>query len=267
MRLPILVGGALQQFAWAILGFCLIFVWSNGGSSLLRSLVYFSGDLAAASAEVVEVTGTGISVNGREYNTFRYRFPVGDEMRSGSTDALEGTFAVGDRAPIEYAVKDPSHTRFREGLGLPPWRWRAFVFGALAAGLVAFSVRRAHRRNALLASGVMIFARRVSTLRAHGTNASAWWVHTYELTVERGRRLRISCRSGWREHFADSGGVVYSGVDPSCAFVLEGLPGRPFLTRDGELRGRWLSALPWLLIPGGTALAHGLHFLRVLEVF
>jgi hypothetical protein len=82
---------------------------------------------------------------------------------------------------------------------------------------------------------------------------------TFSFTSRDGRRCEAKTRTSITERLEDESQepLLYDPHNPEIAYVLDEAPARPQFEMNGELQGRGLVALGWLVLPLLVVLGHG----------
>jgi hypothetical protein len=267
LSIRVVLGGALGQVGWFLVGFGFLFVWGFDADGAVGSAFRFIG-----SEEVVQGTTTSwrelnLSVNETPVFETSYAFEVDGRQLTGTSYATGYYVPEGTEVTVEYRASDPEISRIqgmratRVGLAV------AFVLVIPLLGLafVRMALRSGLRARRLLSEGHLARATFVSE---EGTGAEVNGKPVRRLTFEfpagAGGTYQVVATTHEAHLLRDdeTERVVYDPRYPSDAVLVDDLPGRPEIDSRGDFasggpRGAALALLS-LVVPTLTVVGHGL---------
>ena len=265
----VLFGSGFGQICWLAFAASMLFAGVFTARSEVRNFWEFRGELATTEGQVDRLAATSASENEQPIWAFEYGYEVaGKPFRGRSYDLGSPRLEAGARATVEYLAADPARSRLRGMRRHEFGSEVAFVllFPALGfvGGLVTFVRGLGHRR--ILRSGMLAWGKLVSN-RPTSTTVNDKPVRelTFEFRVKRPRAPEPSAAGGpfrvagkpseverrpaphrhyrtkWRTHEIDrltdgrKEPLLYDPARPERAVMLDGLPGRTGVGRDGNL--------------------------------
>ncbi len=267
-----LFGGFHNQFGWLWLGITAALGWFFLPFADFEGLYRFRGPLETAEGTVVASREANLSINDTPVYGQDYRFvgPDGVE-RKGTSYATGEQLPPGTRVTIEFPAGRPEISRIR-GMRrgkFPIEGWvGVLVLGALVVfvgiglGFLVTGLRRGLRANRLLAAGELALGR-LKSREATSTqiNNRTVWKFTFEFEDSGGRTHEAMARTHLAENLSDAAGeyLVYDPLDPSCAAMIDHMPGGVVISESGELEaGHAARAIAALLVPGAVVSVHAL---------
>jgi hypothetical protein len=251
-------GGAVQ-IGWFVFGFGMIFFRIFAGHADV-SFLTFRGELARTAGKVMSVEATSASINDQTVMANHYEYSVAGRLLSGTSYTTGTSATAGDDVTIEYKPGNPLRSRIE---GMRTGMFGSFIlfvtiFPLVGAVIIWFGTKGGFRRARLLRSGVLTTG---TLTHKEPTNTTINDARVYELTFaftsRDGRRCEVVARSHQTERLEDERDepLLYDPNEPSRAYLLDELPGRPEIDGGGELVGRPLALLS-LILP---ALVIGAH--------
>ncbi len=261
--LRVLFGGVLSQMGWFFFGFGMIFVWVFTLSSDLTGWYVFRGALEKAEGRITASRKTRMSVNDTPVWEYSYQFTAADgRSYEGKSYKTGGGERTGRAVQVEYRNGRPEASRIegmRRGtvglIGVFP-----VLFPAVGLAMVAGSARKGLKGLRLLREGHSAKGRLVGK-EATNTKINEQVVYrmTFEFEAYDGRTYEAEARThvpGVLEDEAEEP-LLYDPADPSCAVMLDDLPGSPRIDEHGQIR---CAAAPLafasVLIPAVSILGH-----------
>jgi hypothetical protein len=285
VRLRILFGGFSNQFGWLFFGFGMIFVWVFGGSSALHSWVFFSSELALTEGTISAVAETNITINNQPLYEYRYSYSVNNISYTGSTRDFGGKYRKGEKAPIEYSVRDHARSRVK---GMSESKWTmllTLIFPVVGLAFIVSGMRKAVKGNRLLSNGKQAVGVLISQEPTNTRiNDQPVYKFTFEFTADDGEYYRAVAKTHVLERFAGENikvsedlidehnyetvkePLLYNPIDPGDAIMLDDLPGGPRINDRGEIQSNVPALIPSIIIPGVGIIGHTYWFLHVLEI-
>jgi len=264
--LRVLFGGFLNQFGWFFFGFGLIFVWAMFPTAAWEWYFCALGGTETAAGVVTESWETGGSVNDVPVYAVSYRFstPDGIECEDFSfqtrRDPYEGTDVT-----IEYAKGRPSVSRIQGmrrstfGLGVS----FVVVFPLIGLCFMIVGLRKGLRASRLLRRGKPGFGTLVSKeATATEINEQTVYKLTFEFTADDGETYTAVAKTHLPESLEDEEQerLLYDPRDPSCAVLLDNLPGGPRVDGTGNLQAAPIGGtLVVLVLPAASVIGHGAY--------
>jgi hypothetical protein len=242
------------QIGWGVFGFGMIFAWAFIGHADFSGIT-FRGALAHATGRVTSVEETGASVNHTPVIANHYEFSVAGSRMNGTSYSTGNARSAGDSVDVEYLERNPEKSRIagmrRAQFG--PFLSLVAIFPLIGLLFVVFSTRTGLRRNHLLRTGLLANGKLIGREKTNvEINNRPVWKMTFEFTARDGRRCEASANTTDTARLEDEAQepLLYDPNDPSRAYVLDEAPARPEFEPNGELRGRPVSGLLCLIIPG-----------------
>ncbi len=271
LTIRVMFGGVLSQLGWIFLGFGLVFVAAFQPGAGVAAIARFSGDLADGRGTVTAWRKLNLSINDQPVYETSYDFEGADGRRYAGASYETGSHRErGDVVAVQYRSDDPTVSRIQGMRSSPGGLGVSFVYVFPLIGLifVLFSIHRGLRARSLLANGLL--AR--GTLRSkEPTNTTINNQRVYKLTFEfeadDGMTYQAVAKSHLPARLEDEAQerLMYDPRRPSDAVLLDELPARPRLTRDGHVvadgAGQTVLALLNLVVPALTLLGHGAYYL------
>jgi hypothetical protein len=259
------LGGA-SQVGWFVFGFGMIFFWVFAGSADL-SFVTLRGELARTMGRVTNVEPTGASENNQTVMANHYEYSVAGQRLTGTSYTTGSSTAAGENVTVEYKEGNPVRSRIagmRTG-HFGPVVFIVTIFPLIGALIILFTTRGGFRRAGLLRTGVLTTGTLVGKEPTNMTvNKQRVYELTFAFTARDGRRCEAKVRSHEPSRLEDEHAepLLYDPDDPSRAYVLDEVAGRPEIDGTGELVGRPVAAVLSLIIPGLVIGAHVWYFMR-----
>jgi hypothetical protein len=280
-----LFGGFSNQFGWLFFGFGMIFVWVFGGSSVLYNCVFFSGKLATTDCTISAVVKTNITVNEQPLYEYRYSYSVNNISYTGSTRDFGGKYSRGDKAVIEYSVRNHTRSRIK---GLSENKWIGLftlIFPIVGLAFITCGVRKAVKGSRLLCNGKQAVGVLVSQEPTNTSiNEQPVYKFTFQFKADDEEPYTVIAKTHILDRFAGENievpeeqmdesdykavrePLLYNPLNPTDAVLLDDLPGGPRIDERGEIQGNALSLIPILIIPGVSIIGHSYWFLYILEI-
>lgn len=252
----------LAQIGWIVFGFTMIFFWVFVGNADF-SIITFRGDIATTSGVVTAVEDTGASENDTAVRANHYQYSVAGQPFKGTSYTTGGGAAQGEQVTVEYKESNPARSRImgmrRAHFG--PGIMFVAIFPLVGFFLLYFGLRGGIRRARLLRTGIFTTGTLVDKEPTNMTvNDRRVFKLTFEFTARDGRKCEATASTSDTTRLEDDSHepLLYDPGDPSCAYLLDEVPGRPEIDGTGELVGRPIRAAFALIIPaiviGGHAL-------------
>ena len=276
-----LLGGFYNQFAWLWLGITGAVMWFFVPNADWMGLYHFRGDLATAEGVVLESRETNCSVNDVEVYAQTYRFTASDGAEYRNTSYATGRrLEEGAAVTVEYVPGNPSISRIRgmrRGMfGVEGWVGALIggifvVFPAVGIGMLAVGLRKGIKANRMLASGKPALGKLKAKRPTHTRiNNRTVWEFTFEFVAEDNRPYETKARTHKTEDLSDPAGeyLLYDTFNPSCAALLDDMPGGVVIDRLGQLRAKSpAKAVAPFFVPALVISAHAVIAYLVLVVF
>jgi hypothetical protein len=267
LAIRVVLGGALGQVGWFLVGFGFIFVWAFDADGAVTSAFRFFGEEQATLGTTTGWRGLDLTVNDEQVFETSYAFEVDDRPFTGVSYATGYYVAGGVSVEVEYRPSDPTVSRIqgmratRAGLAIAfvwviPLIGLAFARSALRSGL---------RARRLLSEGQLAHGTLLSEedTGAEVNNAPVRRL-TFEFTADSGGTYQVVATTHAAHLLKDDEAerVVYDPRHPSDAVLVDDLPGRPEIDARGDFasggaRGA-ARALLGLVLPSLTVVGHGL---------
>ena len=256
------VCGPMAQIGWFVFGFAMIFFWVFVGNADL-SFITFRGDIATTSGTVTRSEETGASVNEQPVRANHYEYSVAGRRFQGTSYSTGSAAAQGEEVTVEYKEGSPESSRImgmrRAEFG--PAVIFVTIFPLIGFFLLYFGMRGGFRRSRLLGKGVFTTGTLVDKEPTNMTvNNRRVFKLIFEFTARDGRRCQATASTSIPDRLEDESQepLLYDPDDPSTAYLLDEVPGRPEIDGTGDLVGRPVAAVLALIIPllviGGHAL-------------
>ena len=259
------LGGA-SQIGWFVFGFGMIFFWVFAGSADL-SFVTFRGELARTMGRVTSVEPTGASEDRQTVMANHYEYSVAGQRLTGTSYTTGSSAAEGEEVTVEYREGNPVRSRIagmRTGL-FGPVVFIVTLFPLIGALIIWFTTRGGLRRARLLRTGVLTTGTLVGKEATNMTvNKQRVYELTFAFTARDGRRCEAKVRSHAPSRLEDEHAepLLYDPEEPSRAYLLDEVPGRPEIDGTGELLGRPVAAVLSMILPAIIIGAHVWYFMR-----
>lgn len=253
------VFNGVSQFGWIFFGFGMIFFWVFVGHADF-SVITFRGDIVETTGKVVRVEETGASENEETVMANHYEYSVAGQRLSGTSYTTGSAAAAGEDVTVEFVEGNPLRSRIagmrRAQFG--PWISFVAIFPLVGLIILYFAMKSGWRRARLLRNGLLATGKLIGK---EATNMTVNDRRVYELTFEfrarDGRRCEAKARTSDTSRLEDDHAepLLYDPEDPSKAYLLDEVPGRPEIDGTGELVGKparaaFALALPALVIAG-----------------
>ena len=254
----------IAQIGWFVFGFGRIFFWVFVGNADL-SIVTFRGAIERTTGKVVEVKETGASENDTPVVANHYEYSVAGQRLTGTSYTTGSRPSVGDPVTVEYKPDNPARSRI-EGMRrgqFGPFVFLVTIFPLIGFLMMYFSMKGGFKRSRLLRNGVFTTGTLVDKEPTNMTvNDRRVYELTFEFTARDGRKCEAKARTTDTARLEDEASepLLYDPENPSEAFLLDELPGRPELSGVGEFAPRPLAAFLALIVPGIVVGAHAILF-------
>jgi hypothetical protein len=267
LSIRVVLGGALGQLGWFLVGFGFVFVWAFDADGAVGSAFRFLGSEAVVQGTTTSWRELNLSVNDAPVFETSYAFEVDGRQLTGASYATGYYVPEGTGVTVEYRASAPEISRIqgmratRVGLAI------AFVFVIPLIGLafVRAALRSGLRARRLLSEGHLARANFVSEegtgAQVNGKPVSRL---TFEFAAASGGTYQVVATTHEAHLLKDdeTERVVYDPRYPSDAVLIDDLPGRPEIDARGDFasggpRGAALALLS-LAVPTVTVVGHGL---------
>ena len=258
------VFNGFAQIGWFVFGFGMIFFWAFAGNADF-SVITFRGDIATTSGKVTSVEETGASENESPVKAAHYQYSVAGEWLKGTSYTTGGSPGVGEEVTVEYASSNPLRSRI-EGMRraqFGPWAIIVSIFPLIGFLILYFAGKSGLKRTRLLRTGIFTTGKLAGKEPTNMTvNDRRVYELTFAFTSRDGRRCEATARTSDPTRLEDESQepLLYDPEDPSRAFLLDELSGRPEIDGLGELQGRPMAAAMALIIPAIVIGAHAAYF-------
>lgn len=251
----------LAQIGWAVFGFTMIFFWAFVGNADL-SFITFRGEIGTTSGVVTGTAETGASEDDQAVSANHYEYSVAGVRYKGTSYTTGGSAAPGEEVTVQYKEGKPERSRI---LGMRRAHFGPFVLFVTIFPLVGFfvlyfGIRSGIRRAHLLRTGMFTTGKLVDKEPTNMTvNDRRVYELTFEFTSRDGRRCAASASTSDSSRLEDDSQepLLYDPDNPSNAYLLDEVPGRPELDGTGELVGRPIAALLAMILPALVIAGHG----------
>lgn len=260
------VFGGATQIGWFVFGFGMIFFWVFAGNADL-SFVTFRGAITETIGRVTNVESTGASENDQTVMANHYEYSVAGKRLTGTSYTTGSSASPGEEVKVEYKDGDPQESRIsgmRRGM-FGPFVFIVTIFPFIGFVIVYFATKWGFRRAQLLRVGVLTTGKLIGKAPTNMTvNKRRVYELTFEFTSRDGRRCEAKARSSDTARLEDEHAepLLYDPSDPSRAYLLDEVPGRPGIDGTGELVGRPVAGLLSMILPGIVIGANVWAFLR-----
>jgi hypothetical protein len=262
----VLLGGALQQVGWLLLGFGMIFFYVFGLQADVSGPLLALMDTAQASGVVTSVEGTNASENDSPVYAIHYRFVAANGTQVEATAYSTGYRPeAGQRVTVEYLRGQPEVARV-QGMRRSTFGAAALVvaiFPLVGAGLTYFGLREGIRTSRLLGIGRLAFGKLTSAVPTNTTiNNRQVMAMTFSFRAHDGATYEVTSKTNLPERVNDQAEelILYDPDDPTRGVALDALPGSLQIDQGGTIRpGNAAACLTTLILPGLTLLGHGLY--------
>lgn len=258
------VFNGVAQIGWFIFGFGMIFFWAFAGNADY-SVITFRGDIATTSGKVTSVEETGASENESPVKAHHYQYSVAGEWLKGTSYTTGGGPSAGEEVVVEYKSGNPLRSRI-EGMRraqFGPWAIVVSIFPLIGFLMMYFSGKGGLKRTNLLRNGVFATGKLIGKEPTNVTvNDRRVYELIFEFTARDGRRCEFTTSSSDPARLEDEGQepLLYDPEDPSKAYLLDEVSGRPEIDSLGELQGRPTAAAMAVIIPALVIGAHAVYF-------
>lgn len=256
----------MSQFGWFFFGFGMIFFWVFVGHADF-SAITFRGDIAQTSGKVVRVEETGASENETSVMANHYEYSVAGQRLRGTSYTTGSAVAEGEEVTVEFTEGNPLRSRIagmrRAQFG--PWISFVAIFPLIGFLILYYAMKNGLRRTALLRRGILTTGKLIDKEPTNVTvNDRRVYELTFEFTARDGRRCEAKARTSDPSRLEDENAepLLYDPEDPSRAYLLDEIPGRPEVDGTGELLGRPIQAVFMLILPVIVIGGHVLYFLN-----
>lgn len=254
----------VAQTGWIVFGIGMFFFWVFAESTDF-SFITFRGAIGTTSGVVTGTAETGASINEQPVRANHYEYSVAGRRFKGTSYSTGGAAAEGAEVAVEYRESDPTASRIQ---GMRRRQFGPFVllvglFPLIGFLVLYFGLRSGVRRARLLGTGIFTFGKLVNKEPTNMTvNRRRVFRLTFEFTSRDGRRCEASASTNDPSPLEDESRepLLYDPDNPSHAYLLDEVPGRPQLDGMGELEGRPVAALLAMLIPALVIAGHGFLF-------
>ena len=255
----------MSLFGWIFFGFGMIFFWVFVGHADF-SAITFRGDIVQTTGKVVRVEETGASENETSVMANHYEYSVAGQRLSGTSYTTGSAAAAGEEVTVEFVEGDPARSRIagmrRAEFG--PWIIFVAIFPLVGLIILYFAMKSGFRRAQLLRNGLLTTGKLVSSEpTAMTVNDRRVYELTFEFTARDGRRCEAKARTSDPSRLEDDHAepLLYDPENPSKAYLLDEVPGRPEIDGTGELVGQPLRAAFAVALPALVIGGHLLYFL------
>ena len=257
-----------SQLSWALLCLGMVLFWVFFMNADL-SFMHFGGQVERVEGVVTGSEETNVTVNDEEVIANSYYFMSRDSIEFWDVSYAAGRwYPEGKKVVVEYPLAKPHLSRIqgmrREIFG----PGTAFVAVVPLAALIAvlFSLKKGIRARRLLGRGKLAAGRLVDR-EATNTEVNGQTVYklTFAFVADDGREYKVVHKTHETESLEDEEEerLLYDELDPQMALMVDTLPGRPELDKNGNIRPG--SAAPLLFaLPLLTLVGHGWYALSLL---
>jgi len=260
------VFSGFTQIGWFVFGFGMIFFWVFAGNADL-SFVTFRGAVAQTAGRVTNVESTSASENEQTVMANHYEYSVAGQRLTGTSYTTGSSASPGEAVTVEYKEGDPVTSRIsgmRRGM-FGPFVFIVTIFPFIGFVIIYFTTKGGFTRSHLLRVGVLTTGKLIGKAPTNMTvNKRRVYELTFEFTARDGRRCEAKARSSDTARLEDEHAepLLYDPEDPSRAYLLDEMSGRPAIDGTGELVGRPLAAGLAMILPGIVIGAHVWYFLK-----
>lgn len=271
VRLRVLFGGMLNQMGWFFFGFGMIFVWIFLLHADLTSFYLFRGDLETVPGTLTTSQRTSFSEGGskgrRGTPIYQHQYTyTADGIRYDGVSYSTGyNLQAGARVTIEYPRGKPGLSRIhgmrRAAFG--PVVAFVIIFPLVGAGLLAPGLRQGWRANRLLAQGKVALGTLQSKEPTNSRiNNKPVYKLTFQFRADDGQTYSAVAKTYQPGDLEDDQQeeLVYDPLFPTCAVMVDSLPGSPRIDERGLIQpcGLW-PALRVLIVPLITMIGHTIY--------
>jgi hypothetical protein len=245
--------GGFAQIGWFVFGFGMIFFWAFAGNADL-SFITFRGAVEQTTGKVTRVEETGASENESVVVANHYEYSVAGQRLTGTSYSTGSRAAAGEEVTVEYKPGSPERSRIagmRRG-HFGPFVFFVTIFPLIGFVIVYFCAKGGFKRSRLLSNGVFTTGRLIDKEPTNVTvNDRRVYELTFEFTARDGRRCEAKARTSDPSRLEDEHDepLLYDPNNPSEAYLLDEVPGRPEINGVGELVGRPAAAIASLVLP------------------
>jgi Protein of unknown function (DUF3592) len=247
------VFGGFAQIGWAVFGVGMIFFWAFVGNADL-SFITFRGAIEQTAGKVTRVEATGASVNETAVMANHYEYSVAGQRFAGTSYTTGSGAAEGEKVTVEYKPDSPDRSRIagmRRGQ-FGPFVFFITIFPLIGFVIVYFGTKSGYKRSRLLANGVFTTGKLIDKEPTNMTvNKRRVYALTFEFTARDGRRCEAKAHTSDTARLEDESNepLLYDPDNPTEAYLLDEVPGRPEINGVGELVGRPVAALFSFALP------------------
>lgn len=272
VRCHLSFGGGLNQVAWGVVAFTMIFFWVFAMDCAAVDWLKFSGTLKTVTGAVTRSEKTHASEGGGKgrsgtpiYANY-FLISVDGKQYTGCSYATGRQLMAGQMVNIEYAASNPAASRI-SGM-------RSRTFGAAALFVVIFPLvgfalmlpgyflgRKARRllECGQLAEGILKSKEPTNTQ----INKQRVYKLTFDFTASDGRTYQATSRTHEPAKLEDEASeqIIYDPADPARALLVDAMPGQFRVDETGNIqpessrRALLVTILPLLTAGGNLAWA------------
>ncbi len=263
VRVNALFGGGLAVVGWGLLLFSTPFFWMFAMNAELLAPIVLRATAAKSDGRITATESTGASEGKRPIYRVQYTYQVpAGSLRAGTSYVTGSVPGVGTELPVEYVPSWPSFSRMagmRRGM-FGPGAMMVVLFPAIAAGLVAFSLRSGRRWLRLLRDGRSAEASFVSeqptNVRINGRVVQEL---TFEYLGPDGLRRTFTQRTTDPGELKDERRetVLFLPDEPDTARLVDALPAVAVADERGEIAVGQGLGVALLVLPLLVVLANG----------
>jgi hypothetical protein len=271
VRLRLLFGGFLNQFGWIFFGFGMIFVWIFGFNTDPTAWLDFRGDLEEVQGVISRCEDTGASEGGGEHSegtpiyAHHYEFETAGQKCEGVSYSVGGRSEAGTNVTIEFPPGRPARSRIK---GMRTAMFPIFVLFVVLFPLIGLcfmlaGFRKGRKAVRLLANGEQalgVLKSKEST--STRINDRPVYKLTFEFTDQTGQTHEAMAKTHEPERLQDDADepLLYDPLRPSCATMLDHLPGAPRVDEMGQIQTQSpLKSLLVTIVPALSIIGHGLY--------
>jgi hypothetical protein len=275
LNLRILIGGALNQIGWGLLGLGSVLFWTLAANADLSAWTTLRGALKHAKGRVLRVEDAGFSIggnagrhgsrrSGRPVRIVHYEFTD----HAGRTHQYRSygeslTHEPGRRVDITYPPDHPEISRVMglRAAPLPPLAALVAIMPLIALILVLLGLRRGLAVRRLLSRGkyadAVVKSKSATNVQI---NNETVYEFTFEFKSDDGLTHTCAHRTHVTSQITDDAteGILYDPADPRRAHPIDNLPGDPEFDASGQIRSTG-SSVASMILPLITIIGNAIH--------
>ncbi|MCD4824453.1 MAG: DUF3592 domain-containing protein [Phycisphaerae bacterium] len=276
VRGNVLFGGYLSLFGWVFFGFGMFFVWAFVGN-VDYSVVHFQGQLATAEGTVTHCEESSFSKDNSNTSentpiyANHYTFTDSDgRERSDVSYASGEQLEPGKSVTLEFPQGKPELSRIK-GMRRSPmslWNMIVLIFPLVGLVFIVIGLRKGRKAVHLLTYGVQGEGVLIDMqpTRTQINNQTVYKL-TFEFVADDGQTYKAVAKTHQTDELEDeeTERLLYDPADPSCAVMMDALPGSPTIDETGYIQGgSVLKALFAMAVPLAVIIGNGTYLVMQL---